>query len=170
MSKDKNPVDHRNAVVEQLENEDTQKDRYLTFQLGEEEYGIGIEHILEIVGMQKIAAVPDMPDFVRGVINLRGKVIPVIDVRTRFHMEPKAYDERTCVIVVSVGEAQIGLVVDTVSEVTDINENNISDPPRVGHGDKVRYIKGIGKVGTDVKILLDVDRLLREEELAAIQK
>ncbi len=148
--------------------EDTQKDRYLTFRLADEDYGIGIEHVIEIVGLQKISAVPDMPDFVRGVINLRGKVIPVIDVRTRFRMASKDYDERTCVIVVRVDQNEIGLVVDTVSEVTDIAEANVSDPPRVGHGEQVRYIKGIGKVGTDVKILLDVNLLLAEEELAAI--
>ncbi|HKL27331.1 MAG TPA: chemotaxis protein CheW, partial [Desulfuromonadales bacterium] len=97
--------------------EDTQKGKYLTFHLGKEDFGIEIRHVTEIIGIQKITEVPDMPDFVRGVINLRGQVIPVMDVRTRFRMQHRDYDERTCIVVVNVAEKTVGLVVDKVNEV-----------------------------------------------------
>lgn len=142
------------------EDEDTQQDRYLTFHLGDEDYGIGIEHVIEIVGIQKITEVPDMPGFVRGVINLRGQVIPVMDVRLRFGMEPRPYDDRTCVIVIKVGDTSVGLIVDTVSEVRNIPESQVSPAPSVNTGSGNRYILGLGKVGDEVKILLDVEKLL----------
>lgn len=150
------------------DDEDTQKDKYLTFHLGDEDYGIEIRHVLEIVGIQKITEVPDMPGFVRGVINLRGQVIPVIDVRLRFGMEAREYDDRTCTIVVMIDETQVGLIVDTVSEVRDIPEENVSAPPEIGRGRASQYIMGMAKVGDEVKILLDVQRLLFEEELAQL--
>ena len=106
-----------------------------------------------------------MPSFVKGVINLRGQVIPIIDVRARFHMQARPYDDRTCVIVVRVKETSVGMIVDTVSEVRDIPEENISIPPKVATGSSARYILGLGKVGDEVKILLDVDKLLFESEL-----
>lgn len=148
--------------------EDVQKDKYLTFHLGEEEYGLDIAFVTEIVGIQKITAVPDMPDFVRGVINLRGQVIPVMDVRMRFHMPPREYDERTCVIVVNVSDRMIGLVVDMVNEVADIPDSCISPPPSMGSGKGSRFIQGMGKINDDVKILLNVSMLLGEEELEAL--
>jgi purine-binding chemotaxis protein CheW len=147
------------------DDEDAMKDRYLTFRVGNEVYGLDIEYVIEIVGMQKITEVPDMPEFVKGVINLRGQVIPVIDVRSRFCMENRAYDDRTCVIVVNINENSIGLVVDMVNEVLDIPEENVSPPPKVTQGSSSRYLKGMGKVGDQVKILLDVQRLLFNEEL-----
>ena len=106
-------------------NEDTQKDKYLTFHLGSEDYGIEIRHVTEIIGIQKITVIPEMPDYIKGVINLRGKIIPVMDVRIRFRLPERAYDERTCVVVVNIRDAAIGLVVDTVSEVADIPESQI---------------------------------------------
>ncbi len=142
------------------EDEDTQKDKYLTFHLGREVYGIEIYYVIEIVGIQKITEVPDMPDFVKGVINLRGQIIPVMDVRTRFRMVQREYDDRTCVIVVRFDETTIGLVVDTVDEVADIPENDISPSPRIGDKKGSRYIKGMGRTGDEVKILLNVNRLL----------
>ena len=150
------------------EEEDTLKDMYLTFRLGDEDYGIEIRHVTEIVGMQKITEVPDMPDFVRGVVNLRGQVIPVIDMRLRFHMEPRAYDERTCIIVVQLQEIPVGLVVDTVNEVRSIEEADVSPPPRVASARASQYIQGLGKVGNEVKILLDTNRLLFAEELISL--
>ncbi len=147
------------------DDEDAMKDRYLTFRVGDEVYGLDIQYVIEIVGMQKITEVPDMPGFVKGVINLRGQVIPVIDVRARFRMEARRYDDRTCVIVVNINDNSIGLVVDMVNEVLNIPEQNVSAPPRVGQGDSSRYLKGMGKVGDEVKILLDVQRLLFAEEL-----
>jgi len=150
------------------DDEDTQKDKFLTFHLGNEDYGIDIKYVTEIIGIQKITEIPDMPDFIKGVINLRGKVIPVMDVRTRFKIKSCDYDDRTCIMVVNINDTSIGLVVDTVSEVTDIPEANIEEPPRTGKGIKSRYIKGMGKVGEEVKILLDVDKLLFDEELEQI--
>jgi purine-binding chemotaxis protein CheW len=151
-----------------LEEEDTQKDKYLTFRLANEDYGIEIFYVTEIIGIQKITEVPDMPDFVRGVINLRGKVIPVIDVRTRFKLEPKAYGDRTCIVVVDINQSVIGLIVDEVSEVISIPANNIDPAPKTGKGTKSRFIQGIGKVGEQVKIILHVGQLLNDEELATI--
>lgn len=150
-------------------NEDTQKDKYLTFHLGSEDYGIEIRHVTEIIGIQKITVIPEMPDYIKGVINLRGKIIPVMDVRIRFRLDQRAYDERTCVVVVNIRDSAIGLVVDTVSEVADIPEAQIE--PAAGLNSRgSAFIKGIGKQGDDIKIILDVDKLLYEADLAALGK
>jgi purine-binding chemotaxis protein CheW len=150
------------------EEEDSMKGRYLAFRVHEEDYGIEIQYVTEIVGIQKIAAVPDMPDFIRGVINLRGQVIPVMDIRTRFRLPPKDYNERTCVIVVNYDEHPIGLVVDSVNEVTNIPEANVCEPPRVAQNESARYIRGIGKVGDEVRIILDVSKLLYGTDADAV--
>lgn len=159
-----------NTAIETLatENEDTLKNMYLTFRLGKEDYGIEIRYVTEIVGMQKITEVPEMPVFVKGVVNLRGQVIPVIDMRLRFHMETRPYDERTCIVVVSINRAQIGLVVDTVNEVRNIDDSLISPPPRTAGADSAQYIQGMGKVGEDVIILLEGQSLLFDHEVAAL--
>ena len=164
-----NELTQLNTTIEQaaLENEDTLKNMYLTFRLGNEDYGIEIRYVTEIVGMQKITEVPDMPVFVKGVVNLRGQVIPVLDMRLRFHMDPREYDERTCIVVVNIGGAQVGLVVDTVNEVRNIDDAQISPPPRTAGADSARYIQGMGKVGEEVIILLEGQRLLYENEVAA---
>ncbi|MCL2743905.1 MAG: chemotaxis protein CheW [Planctomycetaceae bacterium] len=159
-----------NEAIEQvtLENEDTLKNMYLTFRLGKEDYGIEIRYVTEIVGMQKITEVPDMPVFVKGVVNLRGQVIPVLDVRLRFNMMSREYDERTCIIVVNIGGSQVGLVVDTVNEVRNIGDEQISPPPRTAGADSAKYIQGMGKVGEEVIILLEGQRLLHENEMSAL--
>lgn len=149
------------------DSEDTLKDMYLTFRLGHEDYGIEIRYVTEIVGMQKITEVPDMPDFVKGVVNLRGQVIPVIDMRLRFHMMQQDYDERTCIVVVNIGGTQVGLVVDTVNEVRNIDEDQVSPPPKAAGAASAQYIQGMGKVGETVVILLEGQKLLREHELEA---
>lgn len=157
------------AAEEAMEaDEDTQKDKYLTFHLGREDYGIEIRHVTEIIGIQKITVIPEMPAYIKGVINLRGKIIPVMDVRTRFRLEPRAYDERTCVVVVNIHETAIGLVVDTVSEVADIPEGNIEPSASLNGARGNAFIKGIGKIGDDIKIILDVNKLLYEGEIAAL--
>jgi len=161
----------REGISEDLldeDDEDTQKDKYLTFAVGNEDYGIAICHVTEIIGIQKITEVPDMPRHVKGVINLRGKVIPVMDVRLRFKMEQRQYDDRTCIIVVDVNGAAIGLVVDTVKEVADIPAGQIEPPPDVSDGNRRMFIQGLGKVGDEVKILLDVGKLVRKEELQSV--
>jgi len=146
------------------EDDDTMKDKYLTFHLGKEVYGIDIYHVIEIVGIQQITEIPDMPDYVKGVINLRGQVIPVMDVRMRFNMAPLQYNDRTCVIVTRLDNENIGLVVDNVEEVVSIPEKDISHPPKVGKKTAHQYIKGMGKTGDDVKIILDADKLVFEQK------
>lgn len=138
-------------------------DMYLTFAVAGEEYGVGIGFVTEIVGMQKVMEVPDVPHFIKGVINLRGKVIPVMDVRRRFGMEEKEYTERTVIIVLDIANVPIGLVVDAVSEVLEIPEGNIDQPPRFGADhDGKGMIRGLGKQGDRVAIILDIDRLVSE--------
>jgi len=142
------------------EMEDTQKDKYLTFRLASEDYGIAIRCVTEIIGIQKITRVPDMPAFIKGVINLRGKIIPVMDVRARFGLSARDYDERTCVVVVDVADRAMGLVVDHVNEVMDIPEGQVEPPPSANGKGGGKFLKGIGKVDGQVKILLDVEDLV----------
>ena len=142
------------------EDEDTQEDKFLTFVLNGEEYGIEIRHVTEIIGIQNITEVPDMPNYIKGVINLRGKVIPVMDVRLRFNLEEREYDDRTCIIVINIEEQSVGMIVDRVSEVLDIPKSDVEPPPKVKKGESSRFIKGMGKVDERVKILLDEYQLL----------
>ncbi len=139
--------------------EDTQKDKYLTFALGKEEYGIEISYVTEIIGLQAITEVPEFSGYLKGIINLRGKIIPVIDVRLRFNKETKEYNDRTCTIVIEVNSISVGLIVDNVAEVLSITEENIVPPPSVSN-EQNKYIKGIGKVESNVKLILDCDMLL----------
>ncbi|WPC43452.1 chemotaxis protein CheW [Clostridium sp. JS66] len=150
--------------------EDTQKGRFLTFSVGKESYGIEIKYVKEIIGIQEITEVPELPDYVKGIINLRGKIIPVMDVRLRFKKEPKDYNDRTCIIVIDVEEISIGLIVDNVSEVLTIEEENIVPPPDLKTGFHNRYVKGIGKVGNEVKLLLDCEKVLNDDEMDAIKE
>lgn len=142
------------------EKKDSATNKYLTFVLGREIYGVEIEYVNEIIGLQKITPVPDLPDYIKGVINLRGKVIPVMDIRLRFRMNPRDYDDRTCTIVVNIQETTVGLIVDTVCEVLEIAENRIEPPHgnKEGHGNQ--FMKGLAKVGEKIKILLNVHSLL----------
>lgn len=148
--------------------------KYLTFTLADEEYGIGILKIKEIIGMMPVTSVPQTPDFVKGVINLRGKVIPVMDLRLRFGMEAIDYTDRTCIIVVEItGETEkvmIGIVVDTVSEVLNIKAEEIEEPPGFGTKLDTDYILGMAKMEGGVKILLDIDRVLRSEEITLLER
>ena len=148
--------------------------KYLTFSMAEEEYGIGILKIKEIIGMMPITTVPKTPEFVKGVINLRGKVIPVVDLRLRFGMEAIDYTERTCIIVVEIegvsGTVMIGIVVDAVSEVLNINGDEIEDTPTFGAKLDINYILGMAKMEGGVKILLDIDQVLSAVEVAALEK
>jgi purine-binding chemotaxis protein CheW len=152
------------------EHEDTQKDKYLAFNLDREDYGIEIRHVTEIIGIQTVTRVPEMPDFIKGVINLRGKVIPVMDVRLRFRMPPREYDERTCIIVVDINDTSVGVVVDEVREVMNIPESEVEPPPKTVGQKGGRFIQGVGKADNSVIIILDVNHLLHEEELENLQK
>ena len=148
--------------------------KYLTFSLGGEEYGIGILKIREIIGMLPITAVPQTPQYVKGVVNLRGKVIPVVDLRLRFGMEKIDYTERTCIIVVEIegagGKISIGIVVDSVSEVLNIRAAQIEHAPTFGVRLKTDFILGMAKMDGGVKILLDIDPVLRQEDIAVFDK
>ncbi len=152
--------------IELLEDQDTQKDKYLTFQIASEEYAIAITYVTEIIGMLNITEVPQTPSYIKGVINLRGKVIPVMDVRLRFNMAARKYDERTCVVVVNLDESTVGLVVDTVSEVLDIPSENIDSSNQFSHSNDNNFICGMGKVGENIKMVIDVNALLfKDNEL-----
>jgi len=148
--------------------------KYLTFTLAEEEYGIGILKIKEIIGMLPITSVPQTPDFVKGVINLRGKVIPVLDLRLRFGMPSIDYTERTCIIVVEIGGSAgtvlIGIVVDAVSEVLNIKGDDIEKTPTFGTKLNTDYILGMAKMEGCVKILLHIDRVLSNDELSQLSE
>lgn len=157
-------------VIEEIEGqeEDTQKGKFLTFELGNEEYGIEIANVTEIIGIQAITEVPELPAYVKGIINLRGKIIPVMDVRLRFKKEEKEYDDRTCIIVIDIKGLSVGLIIDSVSEVLTISEENIVPPPEISNATHSKYIKGIGKVENDVKLLLDCEKLLSDDEFSSL--
>jgi purine-binding chemotaxis protein CheW len=148
--------------------------KYLTFSLAGEEYGIGILKIREIIGMLPITSVPETPPYVKGVINLRGKVIPVVDLRLRFGMPEIDYTERTCIIVVEMkstaGVVPIGAVVDAVSEVLNIKAEDIENTPAFGTRFNTDFILGMAKMGKGVKLLLDIDRVLNAEETIEVQQ
>lgn len=148
--------------------EDTQKGRFLTFILDKETYGIEIRYVTEIIGIQVITEIPELPDYLKGIINLRGKIIPVMDVRLRFRKEPAEYNDRTCIIVIDIKNISIGLIVDSVAEVITIPDQDIVDPPAMSKESGNRYIKSIGKAGNDVKLLLDCEKLLSEDDLDKI--
>jgi purine-binding chemotaxis protein CheW len=161
-----NPTRGDNPMEEILAaTEDTQHGRYLTFALGSESFGLEISYVKEIVGMQPITTIPESPGYVKGIINLRGKIISIIDMRLKFGMEEAAYNDRTCIVVIDVNDTPAGLIVDNVSEVISIEDENIAPLPGYGSGTQNRYIKGIGKVGGDVKLLLQAEELFNEGEL-----
>lgn len=149
---------------EPIYEEDAQKDKFLTFSLGNELYGIEIRHVTEIIGIQAITEVPELPEYIRGIINLRGKIIPVMDVRLRFKKPFREYNDRTCIVVIDIQEISVGLIVDSVSEVLSIPATEIVPPPEAGKGAN-RYIQGIGKSGTAVMLMLDCDKLLNDNEV-----
>ncbi|MDO9107347.1 MAG: chemotaxis protein CheW [Methylovulum sp.] len=157
-------ADNENTTLV-FNDEDNIEDMYLTFGVAAEEYGIGIGHVTEVVGMQRIMEVPDVPNFIKGVINLRGKVIPVMDVRIRFGMDVKDYTERTVIIVLDIDNVQIGLVVDYVSEVLEIPQSNIDQPTHMGNSDNNSVIRGFGKLGDKVAIMLDIHRMVSDQSI-----
>ncbi|HOX06987.1 MAG TPA: chemotaxis protein CheW [Planctomycetota bacterium] len=148
--------------------------KYLTFQLSAETYGLEILKVQEIIGLMKVTHVPRTPSFVRGVINLRGKVIPVIDLRQKFGIPSREDTEKTCIIVVQVLRAErqlviMGIIVDEVSEVLDITCNQIEPAPEFGAAVHTAFIMGMGKVGQKVVIMLDIDKVLSGNEVAAVE-
>lgn len=151
---------------------DTQKDKYVTFQSGGEYFGLKIEYVNEIIVSQEITEIPESEDYIKGLINLRGKIIPVIDVRLRFKKKPFDYTDRTCIIVINYRDTVVGLIVEKIAEVVEIQESNILPSPTMSKNDKPQnnYVYAIGKVGDQVKLLLDPDKLLNDEDLAVLEQ
>ena len=156
-------------VTLQQEDDDDQRDKYLLFSMAGETYGIAISSITEIIEMQTITIVPDMPVYVKGVINLRGRVLPVVDLRLKFGLPPREYDGRTCTIIINVESIEVGFIVDTVAVVQDLDRSMIDPPPafETASGGE-QFISGMGKLGGDVIILLEAHQILLKEELKVI--
>jgi purine-binding chemotaxis protein CheW len=160
------------AQTEQSQNAILEKEgKYLTFALANEEYGLEILKVREIIGYMEITAVPQTPSYVKGVINLRGQVIPVVDLRAKFGMETTDTTEETCIIVVETGQEgrsfSTGIVVDHVEEVLDIAGEDIEEAPKFGSAVNTDFILGMGKIGESVKILLDIDRVLAGDDFGS---
>ncbi len=148
--------------------EDMQTGRYLTFSIGDVLFGIEMQYITEIIGMQKITELPDMPAYMKGIINLRGKIIPVLDVRVLFGKDVREFDDRTCIIVIDIAGIPIGLIVDRVSEVITIPTNDVSEVPKANRGQNSGFVKNIGKTENGVVLILDCEQLLSEEEIETL--
>lgn len=146
-----------------------QEGKYLTFALGKEEYGLEILQVREIIGMMHITVLPRVPGYVKGVINLRGKIIPVIELRLKFGMESIAYTSETCIIVLNLKDIMMGIIVDRVSEVVDILKDRIEQAPHMGADINTDFITGMGKVGDKVVILLNIEKILTADQ-AMLQK
>lgn len=144
---------------------DALKQKYVTFMSGNEYFGLKIECVNEIIVLQEITAIPETENYIKGLINLRGKIIPVIDVRIRFKQEPFEYNDRTCIIVINVQNTVVGLIVEKIAEVVEIAEENMLPSPTIGKNDKHRdrYVEAIGKIGDSVKLLLDPEKLLNDD-------
>lgn len=150
--------------------EDTMRGRFLTFGVGQEVFGIEIRAVKEIIGIQPINTLPEVPEYIRGIINLRGRIIPVIDMRLKLKKEAAEYTDRTCIIVIETQWISAGLIVDQVEEVLSIDEENISPPPELGKDISSRYVNGIGRVDGQVKLLLDCEKLFSSKETGILDQ
>ena len=159
-------TDGKMDIPDVIVEDEIQKEQYMTFKCSDEIYGISIKYVNEIIGLSQITKVPETQDYLIGLINLRGKIIPVIDVRIRFGKEPLEYNDRTCVIVIDVKSTVIGLIVDAIDEVAAFAENEITPPPSVSDLaiQAKKYVVGIGRVNGEVKLLLDPDKLINDPE------
>lgn len=166
-------MDETKRMLEQQEDEesgadstDTQKGKYMTFKSGSEYFGLEIQYVQQIIQSQVITKIPETEDYIKGLINLRGKIIPVVDVRVRFHQGESEYNDKTCILVITVKDTTVGLIVEQIAEVVEIKEENILPPPKIGKADREhnKYVYGIGKVGNSVKLLLDPEKLLYDED------
>jgi len=144
--------------------------QYVTFKIADESYGVGVLKVQEIIGMTEIVYVPNSPDFMKGVINLRGAVVPVVDMRKRFRMEERKYDMFTVIIIVEVKEILVGMIVDTVSDVVGIPQNAIQETPHLTTKIDTQFIEGIGQTNDKLVIVLDIDKILSAEEIKTIEQ
>lgn len=150
------------------------KDKYITFKSGDESFGLKIEYVKEIVRYQEIIAVPESPEYVKGVINLRGQIVSAVDVKVRFKQEPSEYTDRTCIIVMQVDKVLVGLIVEKIEEVVELGEEDITPTPVMhfgGQSESVdnKYVYAMGKIGDKVKLLLDPQRLINEDNVPVIE-
>lgn len=148
------------VVDEEQQIQDAMHGKYLVFFLDEQEFAIEIKYVVDIINIQPITRMPNVPDFVKGLTNLRGKVIPIIDVRLRFGKAPQEYNDRTCIIVVEMHDSQVGLVIDQVSEVYTFNDDQIAPPPAFNTAPEARFVQGIGKAANGIKLILDCKMVL----------
>lgn len=160
-------------IEEQLEDaEDDMHGKYLIFYLNNQEFAIAIRYVVDIINIQPFTPIPNVPEYVRGITNLRGKVIPIIDVLLRFGKPAQEYNDRTCIIVVELDGMQVGLIIDQVAEVITLDDENISPPPAFNNTPETRFVCGIGKIDTGVKLILNVTAVLENEkaiELPGVQ-
>lgn len=152
-----------------MHDEETLKGKFLTFIVGNDTYGLEIRYVKEINEIQKFTEIPEMPVYIKGIINLRGKIIPLMDMRLLFGKESKEYDDRTCVVVIDFKSVSVGLIVDVVTEVLNISDDSISKLPRINRDFSSRFVKNIGKVGNEVVLLLDCDSLISRRELPGLE-
>ncbi len=152
--------------------EDAQKGQFMTFQTGKEFFGIGISYIHEIIMMQPITPVPEVEDYIMGLINLRGKIIPVVDVRMRFKMSPVEYTDRTCIIIIDVKNMMIGLIVEQIAEVVNIADDDIVSLPSLKRNEREqnKYVYGLARVEGAVKMLLDPEKLIKQEDIEKVEE
>lgn len=156
------------ALDDFISEEDTQHGKYLTFKLGEETFGIEISFVREIISLIPATPIPDSPVYVKGIISLRGSIIAVINLCARLHKQEAVYTSRTCIIILNICDNQVGFVVDEVSEVTSIKDDDVVPPPNFKFSGTNRFLKGIGKVGEHIKLILDCEKLLTEQEFDEI--
>lgn len=158
--------------LEEQEEEDVRRDKYMTFRIGQDVFGVELKYVNEIIQMQPVTPIPEVEHFIKGLINLRGKIIPVIDVASRFEKEVQPYNDRTCVIVIEVQGVEVGLIINSIAQVVSIEEKDILAPPATSHGAAVqnKFIQGIGKMEDGVKLLLDPVKLLSDDALDFIDK
>lgn len=158
-------IEELTPAVEEQE-EDVRQGKFMTFRVGSDVFGIELKYVNEIIQMQPVAPIPEVEHYIKGLINLRGKIIPVIDVADRFGKEPFLYNDRTCIIVIEVKNVEVGLIIETIAEVVSIEEEDILPPPNVSKASvQGKFVRGIGKVGDTVKLLLDPVKLLSDDSL-----
>lgn len=143
--------------------------KYLSFVIDKQFYAFHINDVKEIIEMQEITPVPEFPDYARGIINLRGSLIPVIDVRLRFCKNEKEYNERTCIIILNLESIEVGFIVDTVDEVMDISEDNISAVPKLSDAKTRKFIEGVGKTSEKIVMILNANKMLSDEEIKSLE-
>ena len=148
------------------DDDSNEKGKYMTFKSGNENFGLAIQYVNEIIQMQEITAIPETEDYIKGLINIRGKIIPVIDVKVRFKQEPFEYMDRTCIIVIDVKSTTVGLVVEQIADVITVDEKSIIPPPSLNQNSygRDRYVFGLVRVSDEVKLLLDPEKLIRDED------